>query len=62
LEGDRVTYDVSVPDGATGTLVLSPQYKDATIDGAPLARAGGNGKATSPLTPGKHRITFRIGG
>jgi alpha-L-rhamnosidase len=62
LEGDRVTYDVSVPDGATGTLVLSPQYKDATIDGAPLARAGGNEKATSPLTPGKHRITFRIGG
>jgi len=60
LEDDRVTYDISVPNGATGTLMLSPDYQDAALDGTPLARADGNEKARSLLAPGKHRITFRI--
>jgi len=60
VEGDRVTYDIVVPEGSSGTLVLDTQYKDASIDGTPLAWAGGNEKARSLLAPGKHRINFRI--
>ena len=60
VTGDQVIYEVLVPEGASGTLVLSQTYKDAAIDGEPLAWAGGNDKARSLLAPGKHRITFRI--
>jgi alpha-L-rhamnosidase len=60
VEGDRVTYDILVPDGASGTLVLSPRYKDIAVDGEPLAWTGGEEKARSLLAPGKHKVTFRI--
>lgn len=60
LDGDKVTYDIAIPEGARGTLVLDTSYKDVVIDGAPLAWAGGNEKARSLLAPGKHRVTFRI--
>ena len=60
VTGDQVVYDISVPEGASGTLVLSQSYKDAAIDGEALAWAGGNEKARGLLAPGKHRITFRI--
>jgi alpha-L-rhamnosidase len=60
VEGDKVTYEIAVPEGATGTLVLSPKYKDIAVDGAPLAWAGGEEKARSLLAPGKHKVTFRI--
>ncbi len=52
VEGDRVTYTVSVPQGATGTLVLRPEYTDVAIDGK--APAGG------ALAAGAHTVTFRI--
>ena len=60
LEGDDVTYTVTVPANAKGTLVLNPTYKDATVDGKPLATPGGHENARSLLAPGKHTITFRI--
>jgi alpha-L-rhamnosidase len=60
VEGDKVTYDITVPAGSTGTLVLSPKYKDIAVDGAPLAWAGGEEKARSLLAPGAHKVTFRI--
>jgi alpha-L-rhamnosidase len=60
VEGDKVTYDILVPEGASGTLVLSPKYKDIAVDGEPLAWAGGEEKARNLLAPGKHRVTFRI--
>ncbi len=60
VEDDQVTYDIVVPEGATGTLVLATSYKDAKIDDEPLAWAGGTEKARSLLAPGTHRITFRI--
>lgn len=61
VEGDRVVYNLTVPDGASGTLVLSPRYSDIAVDGQPLAWAGSGDGARSLLAPGKHQITFRIG-
>jgi alpha-L-rhamnosidase len=60
VTGDKVAYDIVVPEGASGTLVLSPHYKDIAVDGTPLAWAGGEEKARSLLAPGKHKVTFRI--
>ncbi len=60
MEGDKVTYDIVVPEGASGTVVLAPNYSDIAIDGTPLAWAGGNDKARSLLAPGAHKVTFRI--
>ncbi len=59
VDGDKVTYDVLVPEGASGTLVLSPDYKDIVVDSMQL---GWNGteKARSLLAPGRHTVTFRI--
>jgi len=59
VSGDRVSYDIVVPDGATGTLVLAAGYRDATLDGMPLA-ADADQKTRSPLAPGSHKVTFRI--
>lgn len=58
VDGEQVTYDVTVPEGAEGKLVLSPAYRHATVDGVPLA--GTEEDARSLLAPGKHSITFRI--
>jgi alpha-L-rhamnosidase len=55
LDGDRVTYDVTVPSGAEGVLVLDASYADATLDGTPVAT-----NARSLLAPGTHKVTFRI--
>ncbi|KKB11950.1 alpha-L-rhamnosidase [Devosia geojensis] len=60
LEGDKVDYRVSVPDGAEGLLVLAPDYREVVVDGTPLAAAA-TGKTTSRLGPGPHEISFRIG-
>jgi alpha-L-rhamnosidase len=59
VEGDMVSYDLTVPDGATGTLVLSAAYRDAVLDGTPLSQAKTE-KTRSPLAPGSHKVTFRI--
>ena len=60
VEGDRVAYELVVPEGASGTLVLPTYYTDIAIDGEPLAWTGGDEKARSLLAPGKHKVTFRI--
>jgi alpha-L-rhamnosidase len=61
VDGDRVAYDLLVPDGAGGRLLLSPAYTDIAVDGAPLASAGRE-KARLQLAPGRHQVTFRISG
>lgn len=59
LDGDQVVYDITVPEGASGTLVLSPTYKDIVVDGMQLNWSGSE-KARSLLAPGRHKVTFRI--
>jgi alpha-L-rhamnosidase len=60
VDGDRVRYAVSVPQGSTGTLVLASNYTDASVDGQSLPAA--RGKARVPLAPGDHMVVFRISG
>jgi alpha-L-rhamnosidase len=59
VEGDKVSYDVTVPEGSTGTLVLSPDYNDVVIDDQG-ADSDENGNARRLLAPGTHKVTFRI--
>ena len=61
VEGSRVTYDIVVPSGASGVLVLDPAYKDAVVDGVPLDRPGPHQKSRSPLLAGRHKVVFRLG-
>ena len=59
VEGDAVTYTITVPAKASGTLILRPGYTDIAIDGKPLPTPGTE-NARSLLAPGTHTITFRI--
>jgi alpha-L-rhamnosidase len=52
VEGDKVRYEIEVPNGAKGVLKLSDDYSDVIVDGAPLT--GGNGE----LASGQHVVTF----
>ena len=60
VAGDAVTYEVAIPEGASGTLVLSPRYSDIAVDGVPLPAPDGSEKTRGLLAPGTHTITFRI--
>ena len=60
VTGEQVRYSLTVPQGATGTLVLAPNYLDATVDGQSLPAT--QGKARIPLAPGDHVVSFRISG
>jgi alpha-L-rhamnosidase len=61
VEGDKVAYEITVPEGASGTLVLLPLYTHAVVDGRPLTDIGPDQKARCLLAPGAHSINFRIG-
>ena len=60
VDGDLVTYEVVIPEGTNGTLILSSRYTDISVDGTPLANPSGDDKASSLLAPGAHKATFRI--
>jgi alpha-L-rhamnosidase len=60
LDGDKVTYSMMVPSGARGTLVLDRSYKDALLDGMPVAPQDGSGKVRIPVGSGSHAVTFRV--
>jgi alpha-L-rhamnosidase len=59
LDGELATYDVTVPAGATATLVLGDRYRDAKVDGAPAAPQAGK-PTRIELAAGSHRATFRL--
>ena len=52
LDGDQVSYTVTLPAGCTGRLVPNPRHHDLTVNGA---------AATGQTLPsGTHNITFRV--
>lgn len=59
LEGDRVTYVVTVPAGAEGEFIGAARYRDVAVDGKQVP-TGTDGKARGLLAPGRHIVTFRI--
>ena len=62
VDGDRVTYDIVVPDGASGTLVLSIRPTRTSSSTACRSTAPAvTQKSRSPLAPGRHKVTFRLG-
>jgi alpha-L-rhamnosidase len=52
LEGDLVTYTVTLPQGTTGRLVANTAHRDVTVDGRPAT--------DMMLAAGNHEITFRV--
>jgi alpha-L-rhamnosidase len=59
VAGRDVTYELTVPDGATGTLVLAPRYGDPAVDGKRLVAHPGEA-AGRELAAGKHTIVFTL--
>ena len=55
VDGNEVAYTVSVPAGAQGRLVLSPDYSNLTVDGRKVLTGDVD------LSPGRHHIAFTIG-
>ena len=60
VEKDRVTYRLQVPDGASGTLILSPAYSEIVVDGVPHEPIGSDEPTRSRLRSGRHTITFKL--
>jgi alpha-L-rhamnosidase len=56
LEGSRVTYRVTLPDGCTGRLTASDQRMNITLDGKPVTVP----KAGLTVPAGAHEITFDL--
>jgi alpha-L-rhamnosidase len=56
LAGGIVTYRVTLPDGCAGRLTASPQRREVTVGGVPVAVAADG----LMLGAGPHEITFRI--
>lgn len=52
VNGDKATYEVTIPDSATATFELASTYFDCEVDGVPT-------KAPAELKGGRHVITFR---
>ncbi|WP_407065600.1 family 78 glycoside hydrolase catalytic domain [Devosia sp.] len=53
IDGDRVRYTFTVPEGATATLRLRQDYRDAVLDGGSVA----SGQDIS-AGPGQHIVDF----
>lgn len=53
LDGDRVTYRVTLPQGTRGILGVKAARSDLAVGGKPA-------KAGDILPPGRHEITFRL--
>ena len=60
VEGAQVTYDVVVPEGATGLLILEPRYSKVMLDGKPLSAEREGNTIRVPLAAGQHRAEFQL--
>lgn len=60
VEGDDVTYEISVPEGARGTLILSSAYDLISLNGETAQPESFDEKARYLLAPGRHVARFRI--
>jgi alpha-L-rhamnosidase len=53
VEGNEVSYNVTIPADASATLHVGPQYFDAKVDGTPIG-------ASYELPAGHHQVTFNL--
>jgi alpha-L-rhamnosidase len=56
IDNGRVTYTVSVPNGAEGVLVLAPRYRNVSVDRTELRHS----ERRASLTAGRHTIEFDL--
>ena len=61
IDGNLVTYEITIPEGAHGSLRLKECYSLVRIDGQPRS-TGKPGAASVALTSGKHMIEFLMAG
>lgn len=52
VDGNKVRYEIEVPQGTRGVLRLAADYRDITVDGQP------HNSGDRDLAPGKHLVTF----
>ncbi len=60
VNNDLVTYDVTIPEGASGTFVAARRYSDISVNGRSVAPESGGNPVTVPLKSGQSRIAFRL--
>ncbi|MBS1180503.1 MAG: hypothetical protein H6Q99_383 [Proteobacteria bacterium] len=60
IEGDAVTWETTVPDGARGTLIVPVGARDIIVDGKPALLVAGEGRQRLAVGSGRHVVTFAI--
>ena len=60
VNGNVVTYEIAIPDGCRGSLVLGSQFFDVSLDGQALTVQPGGHKATFAVSAGRHTVTLHI--
>ena len=59
LDGKAVTYTVAVPEGARGTLVVAPAWRNVAVDGGSIENAASATQRVA-LSAGRHTVTFEM--
>lgn len=60
IEGDAVTWETVVPEGARGTLIVPAGARNVILDGRPVPPAAGEGKQRLAVESGRHVVTFAV--
>lgn len=60
VSGDKVNYEITVPEGAMATLILPARYTDIKVQGSSGELIAGVHETRSLLAAGRHSVTFRI--
>lgn len=60
VEGDKITYDLVIPEQSSGSLILPSSCSEISIDGQRPFRSTSELEGNNLLTPGTHRVTFQI--
>ncbi len=60
IDGDTVTWEVTVPEGARGTLVVPVGARNVILDGKPVSRGTEEGKQRLAVGSGRHIVIFAV--
>ena len=60
VDGDTVTWETTIPEGARGTLIVPAGARNVTLDGAPVNSGAKEGKQRLAVGSGRHVVTFAV--
>ncbi|WP_370678290.1 family 78 glycoside hydrolase catalytic domain [Pleomorphomonas sp. PLEO] len=60
IDGDTVTWETVVPDGARGTLIVPTEAQNVILDGKPVTSASVQDKQRLAVGSGRHVVTFTV--